>query len=98
MTEHGKFLSDDGELGMIGFQRLIVSQMRAYTNRKITEALVKSQDETASESLFALRMMMVNIDKINDRLEQLDPQTSLAKDQSKKDILMRLMKGPMVRA
>ena len=40
MTEHGKFLRDDGELGMIGFQRLIVSQMRAYTNRKITEALV----------------------------------------------------------
>ena len=98
MTEHGRFLNDEGELGMIGFQHLVVSQMRTYANRKITEALNKSEDETSSETLFALRMIMSNIDHINSRLDRLDPTKVETKEKTKKNIIVKLMKASMVHA
>ena len=38
LTEHGKFLNADGEMTCAGFEQMVVTQMRLYTNKKINTA------------------------------------------------------------
>lgn len=72
-TENGKFLNSDGELGYVGFQNMLLNQLRLYTNRKIVDAFTKAEDDSNSELLFALRMIMANVEQTHLRVMRMDP-------------------------
>ena len=47
-----------------GFQKMILNQLRLYTNRKIVDALNRAEDDDNMELLFALRMIMANVEQV----------------------------------
>jgi hypothetical protein len=47
-----------------GFQKMILNQLRLYTNRKIVDALNRAEDDDNTELLFALRMIMANVEQV----------------------------------
>jgi hypothetical protein len=96
ITEQGKLLNSDGELGFSGFYSMILGQMRSFTNRKVVNALNKAEDDNASEQLFALRMIMANVERLSSRIDSIAP-PQVTKEKSMKEIMKKWVKGPMIK-
>ena len=64
LTEHGKFLNADGEMTCAGFEQMVVTQMRLYTNKKIVRVMSRMEDEDRDSEqyiqLLALRTLTGN--------------------------------------
>ena len=96
ITEQGMLLNSEGELAFSGFYRMILGQMRSFTNRKVVNALNKAQDDNASEQLFALCIIMANIESLSSRIDSIAP-PPVTKEKSMKEILKKWNQGPMIK-
>ena len=62
ITEYGRWTSADGELTANNFEGMIMTQLRRYTRRKMVEAMAKNQSDQDYDQMFALKMIIANID------------------------------------
>ena len=98
ITNHGKLLDADGELSPANFKVMMLEQLRLYGYHKVAAAMQRCEEDVGTEQIFALKMIMSNVESLSSRLTALEPPGGSAKHLSKKQIISKVLNMPLSRA
>eukprot|EP00960_Hanusia_phi_P058713 763959-Hanusia_phi.AAC.11 len=69
LTQGRKLCNDDWELGFPEFCSIIIAQLRMYTMRKVTDAIMHLESSVEIEVLLsAVKELMINIERMDDNI------------------------------
>jgi hypothetical protein len=74
LIKQAKLPSSQNQFAYQDSVRMILSEMRNYTNRKVIYAFNHPQGSARDEQLFALRMLTANMEHMSERINSLTPQ------------------------
>ena len=73
LTEHGLYTTKQArggeEIDALGFQKMMLNQLRHYTRRKVQEAMVKAQANGEYNQFFAIKAILISIDNLQSSMQ-----------------------------
>ncbi|EKX45459.1 hypothetical protein GUITHDRAFT_108723 [Guillardia theta CCMP2712] len=94
LTDSRKLLNSDGELGLAGFEQIILKQMSNYVHRKVSVALKSETHEFNQNVMLLLKSLLFSVDKINNPLFN----ASKSARKSKQEIVRKLFYSTLIRS
>ena len=67
---------------------MVMTQLRHYTNRKLCAAISRTDDDASAELLFGIKMVLVNMERLQLQVDQASQGTPAKINKTFKNIIM----------